>query len=507
MNLNRLLFLRFIAISLLFVSLVACGSIPQEAIVPVQPSITLPQPSLPTSSLVTVTPLSLPTAPIITETVEPVQQVDSIPSNIPKYLLMVDFDYPEHILDVVETVEYTNLTSETLDYIFFVIEPNRLRKTFELKDLRWGDNQRIPIYDLRYAKLEVPLRRPLAPGKSEVIKISYRLMMPYLDATFGYTNRQMNVANWYPFIPPYKSGVGWIIRDPSSVGEHLTYDEADYNVEIHPSNDSKNIIIAAPAPAKYENEIYYYEHKTARNFVWSASHDYEIVWAKVGEVNVMGYVFPNDVEAGKYAARFTREALELYSKLYTPYRRPLLTFVEANFSDGMEYDGLYFLGLFYFANKPDKGAQSGLAMLSVHETAHQWWGGVVGNDQAYEPWLDEAFSTFSELLFYEQLYPHLTDWWCGNRVRGFAPSGYVNGDIYHESDLRHYINAVYLRGTIFLDELRQRIGKETFMTFLQEYVKRNEYRITNTQDFFNLLTEIAPSGWSDLSAKYFSPKN
>jgi aminopeptidase N len=95
--------------------------------------------------------------------------------------------------------------------------------------------------------------------------------------------------------------------------------------------------------------------------------------------------------------------------------------VEAGFADGMEYDGLYFLGREYFAAY-DGTPQNYLTALAAHETAHQWWYGLVGNDQALEPWLDEALCTYSELLFYEAVYPDLVDWWWTFRVNRFQPS-------------------------------------------------------------------------------------
>src|SRR5439155_17448401 len=35
-------------------------------------------------------------------------------------------------------------------------------------------------------------------------------------------------------------------------------------------------------------------------------------------------------------------------------------------------------------------------LVAVHETAHQWFYAMVGDSQARDPWLDEAFATFSE---------------------------------------------------------------------------------------------------------------
>ena len=33
-----------------------------------------------------------------------------------------------------------------------------------------------------------------------------------------------------------------------------------------------------------------------------------------------------------------------------------------------------------------------------HEVAHEWFYGLVGNDQGRDPWLDEAFATYAEAL-------------------------------------------------------------------------------------------------------------
>ena len=32
----------------------------------------------------------------------------------------------------------------------------------------------------------------------------------------------------------------------------------------------------------------------------------------------------------------------------------------------------------------------------THELAHEWWYALIGDDQAQEPWLDEAFASYAE---------------------------------------------------------------------------------------------------------------
>jgi aminopeptidase N len=181
--------------------------------------------------------------------------------------------------------------------------------------------------------------------------------------------------------------------------------------------------------------------------------------------------------------------------------------VEADFLDGMEEDGLYFLGSEYFSAYTGDPA-SYLVALSAHETAHQWWFAMVGNDQAHAPWLDEALSTYSECLFYEQEYPDLVDWWWQTRVQAYSPQGKVDSTIYDFNTFRPYVNAVYLRGAIFLEELRQTIGDEAFFDFLRGYfntIQKSDLALTDANQFWDILSQYTTADLSGLRSRYFTP--
>lgn len=45
-----------------------------------------------------------------------------------------------------------------------------------------------------------------------------------------------------------------------------------------------------------------------------------------------------------------------------------------------------------------------LEYVIAHETAHQWWYSAVGNDEISEPWLDEALTEYSTIVYFEQKY-------------------------------------------------------------------------------------------------------
>jgi aminopeptidase N len=167
----------------------------------------------------------------------------------------------------------------------------------------------------------------------------------------------------------------------------------------------------------------------------------------------------------------------------------------------MEYDGLYFLSQDYYASY-DGTMLTNLVDLAVHETAHQWWFGMVGNDQAMEPWLDEALATYSEELFYEQHLPQISTWWFF-RVESFSPAGWVDTDIYDGINFRTYANAVYLRGAQFLEALRKRIGDPAFFAFLKDYATQMSGKLATGEDFFRILRAHTSINIKDLISSYF----
>ena len=207
----------------------------------------------------------------------------------------------------------------------------------------------------------------------------------------------------------------------------------------------------------------------------------------------------------------TAAALELYGRLFIPYPHTSLSVVEADFLDGMEYDGLYFLSRGFY-NLYDGTPQGYLTFIAAHETAHQWWYGLVGNDQALEPWLDEAMCTYMEHVFYENVYTDyptatgesIVDWWWYYRVNFYDPSGWVDGAIYDFNLFRPYRDAVYLNGAKFFQELRTLVGDEVFFAFLKDYADREAEHIATGNDFFVILKDHTSKDLDGLLGQIFS---
>jgi hypothetical protein len=413
---------------------------------------------------------------------------------------------------VSETIAYTNNSPDALDELRLEVEANRWYGGFNLQSLSWENGESVADFELASNQMVIPLPQSLQPGEGLLLLLSYELVLPTIPepsdtsrpVPFGYTERQTNLVDWYPFVSPYRSGEGWLLHKPGYFGEHQVYETANFDVLVSLSQPVKDLVIAASAPAEQSGDTYHYRFENVRNFVWSASHVYKVSTTAVGNVTVLSYSFPTDTWAGEQALQDTAQALALYSELFSPYPYNTLSVVEADFLDGMEFSGLYFLSRGFY-NLYDGSPQGYLTAIAAHETAHQWWYSLVGNDQALEPWLDEALCAYSERLFYENIYPDLLSWWWAFRVDYYEPTGVIDGAIYDYDSFRTYRDSVYLHGAHFLEELRGAMGDEAFFAFLRDYASRFANQQVTVADFFAMLQEHTTKDLSRLRGKYFTP--
>jgi hypothetical protein len=471
------------------------------------------------TTVVTQTPtISLTPEPTITATATqiPTETPTVSPTPTPppppeiQYVITAEFEYTNKILNVAQFISVPNNSSTPLNEIMLVIPPNLFNNTFHLNGINWDNGEAIVDYNLRGSQLYIPLSEPLNPGEVKNIILYYDLWLPINNSTpgvgptpFGYTTRQVNLVDWYPFVPPYTDGQGWITRDPWAYGEFLVYPIANFDINITLKNLPQPVTIAASAPDIGDGETHKYSLKGGRNFVWSISPSYTVFEEQVNGTTLMGYVFLPDAVAGEQAFYATVDAFKLFTDLFGPYPHPMLTMVQADFDHGMEYQSLYFLNRGFFASY-DGTPGSFLIAIAAHETSHQWWHSLVANDQALEPWLDEAMATYCEYLFYEYYYPEMIDeFWWERRVNPYFPAGWVNSSIYSTSGYREYRDAVYLQGAIFLNDLRIQIGDEAFFAFLRDYADTYANQFATGNDFFRVLANHTNVDLSNILTTYF----
>jgi hypothetical protein len=438
--------------------------------------------------------------------IAPITETATIPTKVvPQrslYILKAVFDYEARSLAVYEQIDFVNNTSGTLTELRLLVEAQNLRTNFNLLGLS-GAN--VSDFKKKNAEIQVELAQPLLPGQTTLLELHYELHLSKQSSWLGWTGRQFNFIDWYPYIPSFSAETGWLIHASWPVGEHLVFDSSDFEVQIQIENGPSGLVIAAAAPSVQNPQGASFSLYNARRFAWSASDEYRTLQTEQDGVQVTAYVFPEHLAAGRVALATSARALNLYQQLFGPYPHESLAVVEGDFFDGMESDALFFLDTRYFGMY-NGGAQNYLTMLSAHETAHNWWYGSVGNDPALDPWMDEALAIYSEELYYENIYPDLVGWWWQFRIYDRQPAGPVDITIYETNDFLVYVAAVYRRGAEFVHALRISMGDRAFFAFLQDYAGQGASRIMTADDFFSVLGNATSEDLEPIISEYFGPQ-
>lgn len=491
----------FLALLCLWV-VAGCSTVPQPTPAPdataLQPTGT-PRPSL-TSAAPPPAPAQIP--PTAAPTSEPPRFLN------PQISLWSVLNVSNKTLTVTQFITYTNWISATLPEIDLLLEMNRYPGVFALLGAEDGGRQVVALPEDN--RLSVALAEPLPPGATTAIRLDYRVNLPDIPPPspdkrpqpFGYTARQINLVDWYALPVPYHAEQGWLIHAPWYYGEHQVYAAADVTVRLQLNPPQPDMQIAAGAPATPEGAWLRFERMSARSLAFSLSPLYVPFTTTVGATMVQAFVFPEHRAAGEEALRATAAALTLFNETYGEYPHPILSAVEADFWDGMEYSGLFFLSNRFY-DLYDGTPKGYLTIIAAHETAHQWWFERVGNDQAFEPWLDEGLCTFSERLFYERVHPEALNWWQVARVNMYQPQGNVGWSIYETGGYVPYRDSAYLRGAQFFMALRDAMGENAFLEFLRAYATRFEGNVAFAANFWQLLDETYPGDWEMLRAVYF----
>jgi hypothetical protein len=425
------------------------------------------------------------------------------------YTMDVHLDYPEHELAVRERIDYTNVTSETLPNLMLNVHANCSKKTFKLNevkvDMGGGELVKPEVFPLDVT-LRVELPRELEPDEHVALYVDFTLDLPKIDpdaefnrANLGYSKRAVSLGNWYPVLAHYREEKGWYGLTCFEYGDPYVTDVADYHVTI---TTTEGVIVAGTGYEAHQGNRWRYEVEQARSFAFAASDKYQVATAQVGDVMIHSYFFPNNQEAGEVALETAAQALELFTELYGSYPYADYRVAETEFAGGMEFSGLTFLGSAFY-DEYDGTTRTPLIPLTAHEVSHQWFYGLVGNDQVAQPWLDEALAEYSAFLYYERYLPDDTDWWWNYAVEQWVPAGKIDSLIYEFRDNREYVDAIYRRGAQFIHDLRETMGDPAFFGFLQEYQRRYAYRLATSRDFFALVQEFTTADLVPLQEEYF----
>ncbi|WP_234545007.1 M1 family metallopeptidase [Streptomyces shenzhenensis] len=135
----------------------------------------------------------------------------------------------------------------------------------------------------------------------------------------------------------------------------------------------------------------------------------------------------------------------------------------------------------------------------VHELAHQWFGDSVSVAQWKDVWLNEGFATYAQWLWAEhQGTRSAHDSFLAAYDARAADNPFWQITVADPQRDTMFASAVYQRGAMTLEMLRERIGDTAFFKLLPAWTKLHRYGNADTADFIRLAEKVSGQQLDDL---------
>ncbi|MFF3515845.1 M1 family metallopeptidase [Streptomyces sp. NPDC002573] len=139
----------------------------------------------------------------------------------------------------------------------------------------------------------------------------------------------------------------------------------------------------------------------------------------------------------------------------------------------------------------------------VHELAHQWFGDSVSVERWKDIWLNEGFATYAQWLWAEHKGTGTAhDQFLAAYNSRPADNPFWKIEVADPQRDTMFASAVYQRGAMALQALRERIGDTAFFRLLPAWTKLHRYGNANTADFIRLAEKVSGQQLDDLFQKW-----
>ena len=397
-------------------------------------------------------------------------------------------------------VRYTNQEDIALDEIYFHLYPGQLGGSISISDVTVNGSVVQP--DMQETAMRLPLETALDPGQSAVIQMAFSTKVPVEESTkyniLAFMDDILALAHFYPMVAVYDDQ-GWHVEPSPANGDETFADMSHYLVQV--TAPAEQVIVTSGVELDRSQsagtQTVTFAAGAVRDFYLAMSERYEVVSEKVGPVQINSYAPPELLRGANVALGVASHALSSYNERFGEYPYSELDIISTPTSaGGVEYPGIFAVALrIYDISSKSPSGTPNIVLLettTAHEAAHQWFYNLVGSDQLNEPWLDEATAQYATWMYFIDRYGKVN---ATGEYRGFRslweesnfaeiPIG-MPADAYSSID---YEAIIYGRGPIFLDELAQEMGQDTFDAFLLDYNQTYRWKIAGSEDF-QLLAE------------------
>ncbi|MFJ9965160.1 M1 family aminopeptidase [Streptomyces avermitilis] len=317
--------------------------------------------------------------------------------------------------------------------------------------------------------LKIDLSTPLTQGQTATIGFDLGITVPSGADRFGYDGAFSFVGNALPVLA-VKDAAGWHLDPYTNNGESFYSLAADFKVTLdHPST----LLVPATGasvdtPGSSGRTITSATASKVRDFAWAAGPFTKISGTSTAGTPINVYSVTGISSANAQSMLTTaKTAVDAHASRFGAYPYGELdAVIDNNFwFGGMEYPGFVL----------DLVSTTAL----THEIGHQWWYGIVGDDEYNSPWLDEAFTDYATDLALSK-----TGTSCWNSVSWASTAEKItNSMAYWDTHSSRYSTVVYGYGKCALHDLRRVLGDTAMAKLLKDYATSHWYGVSTTAEF------------------------
>ncbi|MBI2835655.1 MAG: M1 family peptidase [Acidobacteria bacterium] len=364
--------------------------------------------------------------------------------------------------------------------------------------------------------MAVTLPRTVAPGETINIELEWDTKVPRTFARTGAIDDFFFIAQWFPKIGVLTDS-GWNCHQFHAATEFFS-DYGVYDVRIIVP---RAWVVGATGAERDRRDnpdastTHHYYQEDVHDFAWTTSPDYierEARFERPGLPGVRMRLLLQPEHAGQADRHFaaTRAALRYYGEWFGPYPYNHITIVDPAWQSdagGMEYPTLFTAGTRWLVRDGVVRPEG----VTIHEAGHQFWYGIVGNNEFEHAWLDEGFNSFSdarvtsvayepnylEQRFFGELVPWVFrdipldriyhDGW--PRYREAAESDTQSAPTYRYWPVTH-ARISYDKTALWLHTLERHIGWPALQRVMSAYFRRWKFRHPQPGDFFAVANEV-----------------
>ncbi len=457
------------------------------------------------------------------------------------YKIRANLDTEEHSIKAVQYFTYHNNSPYSLETLYFHLYANAYRDNntvFAQEMRRMGYYDQINVddsergyIDINHVSTEddslqiqidgtlmaVHLNQALKSGDSITLNINFYLKMPKQLFRLGYQINHYEVVQWYPKTCVFDED-GWHLETYHAIGEF--YGEyGSFDVEIEVPGD---YVVAAtgerinPKDVEFieclmktgkkndcgERKLVRFHAENVHDFAWVCDPNFLVRLHAVGGTAIFVFYLKKNEKGWRNAGAYAVDAVKRFNQWFGTYPYGTLTIVDGYFCDGMEYPQLVIIG-------PSENRFTRVfELVLVHEIGHQWFYGILGSNEIDEAWLDEGFTTYSEIRYLEDKYGENSSL---IKLPFLPPISrrYYHQVIYYVTQTNRiekpiltpaykfvdvplaYLNSAYSKSALFLINLEGILGRDLFDIILKKYVNDYKFKHPKTEDFINVCENVS----------------